>query len=139
MSGVALSSAVDAGPRVNISGGGGASDAQANPTPAFASVSFENDGDFITATVLGPTDAGDWIAPKAAAPGAYEIMAHQNSGAALDVASSALDAWLALSSTRSWQQTQSGVGSKAANLTVSIRLGGTVLSSGVFTLSAVVV
>jgi hypothetical protein len=137
VSGIALSSAVPV-PRVDISAGGGASDTQVNPTPAFASNVFENDGDVLSVNTVGPSDVGDWVSPKAAAPGAYEIMAHQNSGAALDAGSSALDTWLALTSTRSWFQTQTGVGNKSANLTISIRLGSTVLSSGTFTLSATV-
>jgi hypothetical protein len=131
-----MSSAVAAGVVVNIADGGGANDSQLDPTPAFAGISFESDGDVMSTTVAGSVDAGDWIAPKAAAPGAYQIMAHQNSGDALDVGSDALDTWLALTSARAWQQTQTGAGSKSANLTVSIRLGSTVLSSGVFTLAA---
>lgn len=140
MSGVAdLFAALMSGPHVDISAGGGVSDAQSNPTPALAQIAFESDGDITEVTVLGPSDAGDWITPKSAAPGSYEIMAHQNSGDALDIGSSALDSWLALSGSPSWSQTQTGPGSKTANLTISIRLSGATLSSGTFTLSATVV
>jgi hypothetical protein len=123
------------GPRVNISGGGGASDTQIG-IPAFASISFESDGDVVSANTGGTSDDGNWVEPKYAAPGAYEIMAHQNSGDALAGGSSALDTWLALSSTRTWVLSTSGAAAKNASLTVSIRLGSTTLSSGAFALAA---
>lgn len=121
---------------VDISGGGSVSDVQGGPSGCVARVEFQNDGD-IQAITAGSTDVGDWITPKAAAPGAYEIHAHQNSGDAL-AASDALDTWLALTSTRGWgvEVPAPGPGAKAANLTIQIRLGGVVLSSGVFLLSA---
>lgn len=134
MSGVALSSAIGLSSQVDISGGGGASDTNAGA--AFAGIGFESDGDITSTNTTGSVDAGDWIAPKAAAPGGYEIMAHQDSGDAVDGTSSALDTWLALTSDRAWTLTQVGGGSKAASLTVSIRLGSATLSSGVFTLDA---
>lgn len=120
---------------VNIAGGGGASDTQIG-IPAFASISFESDGDVVSANTGGTSDDGDWVTPKFVAPASYEIMAHQNSGDALAVGSSALDTWLALSSTRTWVLSTSGTAAKNANLTVSIRLGSTTLSSGTFTLAA---
>lgn len=136
MSGIALSSAIGGTPRVDISAGFGANDSQLDPTPAFASVAFESDGDVSETTVGGSADAGDWITPKASAPGGYEIHVHQDSGDALDVGSAALDTWLALTSTRQWDLTQTGVGTKVASLTAQIRLGSTVLSSGTITLQA---
>lgn len=119
---------------VDISDGGGADDVAAGA--AFARIAFDSDGDIISEISTGAIDAGDWITPKAGAPGAYEIMAHQDSGSALDGTSSALDTWLALSSIRDWEITQVGAGLKTAALTISIRLGSTVLSSGSFSLSA---
>lgn len=129
-----MSSIAAGAPRVDISGGGGASDTQLGV--AFAAVGFENDGDVTSTNTSGSADAGDWISPKAAAPGSYEIMAHQDSGDTLGAGSDALDTWLALSSSRAWNLTLSAPGSEAAQLTISIRLGSTTLSSGVFTLDA---
>lgn len=123
-------------PRVNISGGFGANDSQFDPTPAFAGVAFESDGDVTETTTSGSADAGDWITPKSAAPGAYEISVHQDSGDALDGGSGALDTWVALSSGWSASITQTGLGTKAASLTASIRLGGVTLSSGNISLQA---
>lgn len=123
------------GVRVDISAGGGAEDTAAGT--CSVSLAFESDGDIAaTTTSSGSTDAGDWIAPKAAAPGSYEVLLHQDSGDALDGGSAALDTWLALSSTRTITMTQTGAGVKSASFTVSIRLGSTTLSSGTFTLSA---
>jgi len=122
------------GVRVDISGGFSVVDT--NGGTSTAGIVFESDGDVVKTNSLGNTDAGDWISPKAAAPGTYEIMAHQESGDALDGGSSALDTWLVLTSSRSWSITQIGAGAKSATLTVSIRIGSVVLSSGSGTLSA---
>lgn len=134
MSGIAISSAVGLGVRVDISAGGGAADTEVGA--ALAKSEFQSDGDIHSINTIGSVDEGDWISPKSAAPGAYEIMAHQDSGDALDVTSDALDTWLALSSTRQWSISTIASGLKTASLTVSIRLGTQVLSSGVFALSA---
>jgi hypothetical protein len=123
--------------RVDISGGFGANDSQMDPTPAFASITFESDGDVIAGTVSGGAEnQGNWINPKAIAPGAYEISMHQQSGDALDVGSAALDTWIALTDSPQWAITQTGVGVKVATLTASIRLGSDTLSSGVVSLQA---
>jgi hypothetical protein len=111
------------------------SDAVGAPSIATASVSFENDGDRIEATSLGSVDVGDWITPKALAPGGYEIMAHLNSGNT--PAGSALDTWLALTGNRGWSLTTTGISEHlTANLTVSIRLSGAVIASGTIVLDA---
>lgn len=133
MSGIAISSAVGSGARVDISAGGAVQDTRIGPDTALARIDFESDGDIASIVSTGSADAGDWIAPKAAAPGAYEIMAHQNSG---DPVTGTLDTWQALSSSRSWSLEQLVVGLASAELTISIRLGSTVLSSGTFTLEA---
>lgn len=74
--------------------------------------------------------ATDWIIPNSAAPGSYEIRCTQNSGDTLDLGSDALNTWLALTSTRTWQLTNSINGTtETANLTIEIRLGTTVLDS----------
>jgi len=132
MTGALLMLMAVGGDRVDISGGGGAIDVAEGA--AFAQIAFESDGDIVSTTSVGSSDDGDWIAPKAVAPSAYEIRAHKDSGATPD--GSALDTWLPLTSNRSWSLTQSGAGAKSASLTISIRIGGTVVSSGVFVLSA---
>lgn len=125
-----------AGPRVNIADGGVVQDVRLGPDTALARIDFESDGDITSVVSTGSADAGDWIAPKGAAPGSYEIMAHQNSGTPV---TGTLDTWQALSSSRSWSVEQLVVGSATANLTISIRLnGGSTLSSGTFTLEATV-
>jgi hypothetical protein len=133
VSGIALSSAVGAGSRVDISAGGAVEDVEAAPSTALARIDFESDGDITAITSVGSVDAGDWLSPKSAAPGAYQIMAHQNSG---DAVTGSLDTWLALTSTRSWSLEQLVAGAVAANLTISIGIGGVALSSGTFTLEA---
>lgn len=121
---------------VNIAAGGAMSDTVAGPS-LQVSLTFENDGDIVgTSSATGSADLGDWITPKGAAPGSYQIMAHQESG---DAVSGTLDTWLALTSSRTWAlPEQIGAGSKSATLTVSIRLGGVVLSSGTFALDETV-
>ena len=118
---------------VNISSGVAADDVEAAPSSALARIDVESDGDITVITSVGSVDYGDWITPKAAAPGAYEIMVHQDSG---DAVTGVLDTWQALTSSRSWSLEQIVAGEKSASLTVSIRLGGVTLSTGTFTLHA---
>ena len=61
-----------------------------------------------------PTDAGDWVSPKAFAPGAYECRATLNSGTLL---TGTTGSWLALTSTRTWTCANTA----SANLTIEIR------------------
>ena len=64
----------------------------------------------------------NWITPVGAAGAAYEVRATKNSGDTLDVDSSALSSWLALSSNREWMLTNSSNGTeKSTNLTIEIR------------------
>lgn len=100
-----------------------------------ASIAYQNDGDIQTDTTDGSLDVGDWISPKALAPGAYTIRVHVDSGT-LDSGDS-VDADLALSTTRSWGISQAAVGSKSATITVTIKdAGGNTVASGQVTLSA---
>lgn len=136
MSGVAdLLAALMASALRLIAGPFGAQDVQFGPATALAAVTFESDGDVISTTSVGAVDAGDWIAPKAAAPGTYEIMAHLESGS---ITTGTLDTWMALSSSRAWQIEQLVVGSTTAVLTISIRQGSTVLATGTVSLEATV-
>lgn len=75
---------------------------------------------------------GNWITPAAAAPGAYEVRATLNSG---DTPTGTLATWLALTSDRTWELTQSGgAGTKTCELGIEIRLGAVVLATATVTL-----
>lgn len=121
---------------VDISSGGNVDDSTSAPDTAQAGVNFTADGDIESFTsASGNVDVGDWVTPKAVAPGAYEIMAHQDSG---DAVLGTLDAWLSFPQT--WTTPEQLIpGTKTASLTISIRLYGVVLSSGAWDLSATVI
>ncbi len=105
------------------------------PDASIVSISFESDGDIITNGSLGVVDEGDWVNPKSAAPGSYEIRATLNSG---DGPVGTVGSWLALTSTRTWSLTKPGfvAGSRECELTIEIRLGTAVLDSTIVTLRA---
>lgn len=98
------------------------------PNNALASISFESDGDIVTVGDSGTVDEGDWINPKASAPGSYEIRATLVSG---DTPAGTLGSWLALSTTRTWTNNKLGAapGVRECQLTIEIRLGATVLDT----------
>jgi hypothetical protein len=98
------------------------------PLNASASIEFQSDGDIITVGDLGSVDEGDWISPKASAPGSYEIRATLVSG---DTPSGTLGSWLALTSNRTWTNNKPGAapGVRSCQLTIEIRLGSTVLDT----------
>ena len=105
---------------------------------AAAYVTYEPDGDVITITNSnGVVDVGDWIVPKAIAPGAYTIRAEVLSGT-LSASSSATNADLALTSARSWGVEHVGPGSATATIRVTIKLGGATLAIRDITLTAIV-
>ena len=105
----------------------------ANSGSAEASYSLTTAGDvFGTTTLNGAIDIGDWISPNSAAPGSYEARADVVFGS---VTGSATGSWLALTTTRTWTLARSTAGASAARLTVSIRLGGTTLTSATIDLS----
>ena len=98
-----------------------------NSGSAEASYSLTNAGDvFGTTTLNGAVDIGDWISPKSAAPGSYEARADVVFGS---VTGAATGSWLALTTTRTWTLSSSSPGFASARLTVSIRLGGTTLTT----------
>ena len=99
-------------------GAGTYANALGNP----GSYALESDGDIMAATTGAATDVGDWITPKASAPGAYEVRATLNSGT---LATGTTGSWLALTSTRTWTTAVSGT----ANLTIEIRDGATVVQA----------
>lgn len=98
-----------------------------NSGSAEASYSLTSGGDVLAITTLiGEIDRGDWVSPKSAAPGTYEVQADVIYGS---VTGDATGSWLALTSTRIWTLSLVGSGSEAAGLTISIRLGATVLAT----------
>ena len=104
-----------------------------------ASYTLESDGDVVaTTTLFGASDQGDWVDPKAAAPGTYEVRATLNSGT---LTSGTTGSWLALTSNRSWTLTQESVGAAdQVDLTIEIRKGaGATLASASVTLDAEVI
>lgn len=104
---------------------------------ASAGIVFQTDGDIHATTIIGGSvDSGDWVSPKALAPGAYTIRATYVSG---DVPNSGdvLDTDLALTSERAWVQNQSGAGTRSGVITLTLKDGGgNVLASGNVTLTA---
>lgn len=105
------------------------------PDAAFVRIVFESDGDIITEGALGTVDEGDWVSPKSAAPGSYEIRATLVDG---DTPVGTLGSWLALTSNRTWSLTKPGLvpGFRESVFTIEIRLGTTVLDSTTVTLQA---
>jgi hypothetical protein len=104
-----------------------------NPS-ATATFTLESDGDIIS-DVNGspPVDEGDWLSPKASAPGSFECRMVTVSGT---VSTGTVDSWLALSSDRTWTVSASGT-TKSFTGTLEIREGsGSVLDSATVTLSA---
>ena len=89
-----------------------------DPSSANVNINFQRDGDI---SALGGTPgAGAWIEPRSATIGdSYQIRATLNSGTS--PASGTLNTWQALSSTRAWSWTRSGIGFTLANVTFQIR------------------
>ena len=98
------------------------------PSSASVGYTLENDGDVIRTINAVPTDVGDWIVPKASAPGSYECRATKLSGVN-PTSGSALATWLALTSLQSWGLARNTLGSSTCVLLIEIRLGGTTLGS----------
>lgn len=84
-----------------------------DPVFGSGSYSLESDGDIVVHSST-PADVGDWVTPKAFAPGAYECRATLNSGT---LSSGTTGSWLALTSTRTWTCANTA----SANLTIEIR------------------
>lgn len=103
-----------------------------------ASYTLESDGDVVaTTTLFGSSDQGDWIDPKAAAPGTYEARVTVTSGS---LSSGTTGTWLALTSNRTWTVTRDTVGTSTCVFTVEIRKGsGSTLASATITLEAEVI
>jgi hypothetical protein len=105
-----------------------------NSGSAEASYSLTTTGNVVgTTTLNGAINIGDWISPNSAAPGSYEARADVVFGS---VSGSATGSWLVLTTTRTWTLARATPGGSAARLTVSIRLGGTTLTSATVDLTA---
>ena len=94
-----------------------------SPSSASASYELQLDGDIVTYENGVPTDTGDWIIPRSAAGGDYEVYATLNSGT-LD--SGTTGSWLGLGTSRSWGVTRSSLGTDSAQIGLEIRRVGTV-------------
>ncbi len=94
-----------------------------SPTDATAGYQLESDGD-ITRQDPGNSDAGDWIVPRLAAGGSYEVRATLQAGS-LDAGSDAVGSYLALSATRLWRCRVTALGQQTATLLIEIRRVGT--------------
>jgi hypothetical protein len=81
---------------------------------------------------LGPLPIGEWISPTSAAPGAYEVRADVVVGSV----SGTTGSWLALTSNRQWSVGLGAPGYASAIIDVSIRLGGTTLTTARIQLTA---
>lgn len=102
-----------------------------SPFIAICNYTWESDGDIIEsfeeADVPNTTDRGDWIVPKSAAPGLYEVRATVTAGA---LSSGTTGTWLALTTTRTWSVQRTTNGTSSCTMTIEIRNnGGAVLGS----------
>lgn len=78
----------------------------------------------------------EWVNQESATVGdAFEAMLETSSGT---LSSGTADSWLALSSTRSWEVSQNGVGTKTFTGTLKIRRGSTVMDTAAISLTATV-
>jgi hypothetical protein len=97
------------------------------PNIALVTFSLENDGDIMTKIDetggAVPIDAGDWIAPKSAAPGTYQARATVTSGLAPAAGSDATGTFLPLTTTRNWSQQRTTNGTSSTVLSIDIRDG----------------
>lgn len=106
------------GPRVSLAALNNIADIQIAGA-AEASLSIQSDGDLVEFTsLLGTSDVGDWITPKAAAGSSYEVRVTVNSGS---LSSGTSGSWLSLGLTRTWSVAVSGGGEASANITIEIR------------------
>ena len=97
---------------------------------------FNTNGTFTTVGEnAGTIESGNWVTPTSLAPGSYTIRASLAFGTA--PSGDTLDTDHALSSARSWALSQSGVGSKTCELTLTLKDGGgNTVASGTLSLTA---
>lgn len=102
----------------------------------FVEIVFTSTGDILTSNSNFPTeDGGDWVAPKADAPGAYQIRATRLAGD-FPIFGSGLGSFLPLSSNRGWGLNAGPPGTlREVDLLIEISLASVVLDSCVVFLS----
>ena len=126
-------------PVVSLVAAGDASDEQSFPSSSTADIELQSDGDIVgEGTQFGGGALGEWITPRSAAGGNYEARWTNTSGT---LSSGTAGTWQALSTTRNYSVSQTGVGFKTCTGTLEIRrtVGGAVLDSKSVTLTAQVV
>lgn len=104
--------------------------------PAEASLTLENDGDIVRVTTdAGTADVGDWITPKSAAGGAYEVYVTVNSGT---LSSGTSGSWLSLGTSQTWTRACLDGGSESVSITVELRkaASGVVMATSTISLTA---
>jgi hypothetical protein len=103
------------------------------PANATSGYTLESDGDIIRGINASNVDIGDWIVPKASAPGTYEVRATLSSGL---TPVGTLNTWQALTSNRFWSLVRSTLGTSTSVLLIEIRQGSTTLGSCTVTMIA---
>jgi hypothetical protein len=104
-----------------------------NSGGASAGINILSTGGILSETsFLGPIPLGEWISPTSAAPGLYEIRADVVVGSV----SGTTGSWLALTSNRQWSVGLGAPGYTSAIIDLSIRLGGTTLTTARIQLTA---
>lgn len=94
-------------------------------TPATGTATFNTSG---TASGSGGSYSYPWLLSGLSS--SYEIMATLQGSTTLTLGGNALGSWLALSSTRAWSYTKTGVGEATASLLIQIRpTGGSPIAS----------
>jgi len=90
-----------------------------------------------SANLVSYSTIADWVTPTSNA-NLYEVRATLTSGS---LSSGTTGSWLALTSTRTWEVAQTGLGSQSATLDVEVRLAssGVVKATGLVSLTAEVV
>lgn len=102
---------------------------------ANASYELQTDGDISQSINGSASNIGEWVVPRSAAGGNFEVFATLNSGT---LSTGTTGSWLDLGSDRSWGVSQAIVGTKTAVIGLEIRRVGTttVLDSCTVTLEA---
>lgn len=108
---------------------------------AYAKFTLESDGDIFETTGddVGdyPSDVGDWVDPKSAAPGSFQVRGYNQSGSGGVFTGDTTNTWLDLSSNREWTVSVSSLLQTGFyTFDIDIGVGGTVLDTATITLSA---
>lgn len=111
-----------------------------DPGIAKAGIVFRADGTVDKATGVGVytqiDNLTDWIQPNGAASGSYEVRCTGRTGDVWTGSAAADESWIAISTDREWNLTETGGGILGNNCTFEIRLGSTTLTSGSYDFTA---